>query len=55
MYTQTDTPTYLPIKEPVKSILNISPKDQKTFQSLFNIYNIEIKYYNIQIDRINAL
>ena len=36
-------------------MLNISPEDQKTFQSLINIYNTDIKDYNIQMDRINAL
>ena len=36
-------------------MLDISPEDQKTFQSLINIYNINIRDYNIQIDRINAL
>ena len=33
----------------------MSPEDQKIFQSLINIYNTDIKDYNIQMDRINAL
>ena len=36
-------------------MLNLSPEDQKTFQSLINIYNIDMRDYNIQMDRINAL
>ena len=42
-----DTPKYLFTKEPTRLILNISPENQKTFQSLINIYNIDIKDYNI--------
>ena len=42
-----DTLEYPFIKEPARSILNISPEDQKTFQSLINIYNTDIKDYNI--------
>ena len=36
-------------------MLNMSPEDQKTFQSLINIYNTDTREYNIQMDRINAL
>ena len=54
-HTQTDTSEYPPTEEPARSMLDMSPEDQKTFQSLFNIYNIEMRDYNIQIDRINAL
>ena len=42
-----NTPEYPLIKEPARSILNMSPEDQKTFQSLVNIYNIDIRDYNI--------
>ena len=42
-----DTFEYLPTKEPARLILNISPEDQKTFQSLINIYNTDIRDYNI--------
>ena len=34
-------------EERARSILNISPENQKTFQSLINIYNIKIKNDNI--------
>ena len=50
-----DTPKYPPTKEPARLILNISPENQKTFQSLITIYNTDIRDYNIQMDRINAL
>ena len=50
-----DTLKYPLIKEPTRSILNISPEDQKTFQNLINIYNTDIKDYNIWMDRINTL
>ena len=50
-----DTLKYPLTKEPARSILNISPKNQKTFQSLINIYNTDIKNYNVQMDRINTL
>ena len=36
-------------------MLDMSPENQKTFQSLINIYNTNIRDYNIQIDRINTL
>ena len=36
-------------------MLDISPEDQKTFQSLINIYNTDMRDYNIQMDRINTL
>ena len=42
-----DTLEYLLIKEPARLILNISSENQKIFQSLINIYNIEIKDYNL--------
>ena len=42
-----DTLKYPFTKEPTRSILNISPENQKIFQSLINIYNIEIRDYNI--------
>ena len=42
-----DTFKYPFIKKPARLILNISPENQKTFQSLINIYNINIKNYNI--------
>ena len=50
-----DTLKYPFTQEPARLILNISPENQKTFQSLINIYNTDIKDYNIQMDRINAL
>ena len=50
-----DTLKYPFTKEPARSILNISPEDQKPFQSLINIYNTNIRDYNIQMNRINAL
>ena len=50
-----DTPEYPLTEELTWSILNISPENQKTIQSLINIYNTNIKDYNIQMDRINAL
>ena len=50
-----DTLKYPPIKEPARLILNIFLENQKTFQSLINIYNTDIKDYNIQMDRINTL
>ena len=42
-----DTFKYLFTKEPARSMLNMSPEDQKTFQSLINIYNTDIRDYNI--------
>ena len=50
-----DTLKYPFIKEPTRLILDISPENQKTFQSLINIYNTDIRDYNIQINRINTL
>ena len=42
-----DTLEYPLTEELARSILNISLENQKIFQSLINIYNIEIKDYNI--------
>ena len=50
-----DTPEYPSIKEPTRWMLNISSENQKIFQNLINIYNTDIKDYNIQMDRINTL
>ena len=36
-------------------MLDMSPENKKTVQSLINIYNTDMRDYNIQIDRINAL
>ena len=52
---QTDTPEYPLTEEPARSMLDMSPEDQKTFQSLINIYNTDMRDYNIQMDRISAL
>ena len=46
---------YPPIEEPARSISDISPEDQKTFQNLINIHNIKMRDYNIQMDSVNTL
>ena len=53
--TQTDTPEYPPTKEPARSMSDMSPEDLLIFQSLINIYDIDMREYNTQRDRINAL
>ena len=42
-----DTLKYPPTEEPARLMLNISPEDQKTFQSLINIHNTDMRDYNI--------
>ena len=42
-----DTLKYPFTKEPARSMLDMSPENQKTFQSLINIYNTDMKDYNV--------
>ena len=44
--TATATPEYTPTVEPAMSMSEMSPEDQRIFQSLINLYNIDMREYN---------